>query len=359
MEQYSGLGEPVASGVHRPPATTGERRTRRAERILIIGGGIAGLSLAVAIRRWDLRPDIVERAEAWPTSGAGLYLIGAATRALGQLGLAAQVLDEGAVIRVQRFCDHRGNRLAEVDADRYWRGCGPCLGISRTALHQALADRIAGLPIRFGTSVRAIRQEESDVSVEFTDGSTQSYDLVVGADGVRSTVRRLAVGDSEPRFRGQIGWRFITRPTAATPPDGWTVYLGAGSAFLLVPIGRDAVYCYADRVASAREAEGSSRTVSRLRERFRRFALPGQDMLAQLGPGDQPHQSPIEEAAHERHLVLEPVLLLEGDIRRDRVEQRRQAERDAALDLDDEGLDGLAHPASIQSLISPSFTPID
>jgi 2-polyprenyl-6-methoxyphenol hydroxylase-like FAD-dependent oxidoreductase len=279
-------------------AMTGERRTRRADRILIVGGGIAGLSLALAIRRWDLRPDIVERADGWPTSGAGLYLIGAATRALGQLGLAEQLRDEGAVTRVQTFCDHRGNRLAEVDVDRYWRECGPCLGISRTALHQVLADRIAGLPIRFGTSVLAIHQEESGVSVEFTDGSSESYDLVVGADGVRSTVRRLVVGDAEPRFRGQIGWRFISRQTATTPPDGWTVYLGAGSAFLLVPIGRDAVYCYADRVASTREVEPPG-TVRRLRERFRRFALPVQDMLAQLGLADQPHQSPIEESAHE------------------------------------------------------------
>ncbi len=278
---------------------TAAARAGRADRILIVGGGIAGLSLAMALRRRDVHPEIIERADAWPASGAGLYLIGAATRALGELGVANEVLDEGAVTRVQTFRDHRGNRLAEVDVQRYWQECGPCLGISRAALHRVLAGRIEGVPIRFGTSVLAIHQEGARVSVELTDGSSKSYDLVVGADGVRSIVRRLTLGDSEPRFRGQVGWRFIARRTATASPDGWTVYLGAGSAFLLVPIGPDAVYCYADRSAPTREAEASGWNVSRLRERFRHYALPVQEVLEHLGVADQPHRSPIEEAAHE------------------------------------------------------------
>ncbi len=278
---------------------TSGRQTARADRILIVGGGIAGLSLAIALRRQGLRPEIVERAEGWPTSGAGLYLVGAATRALDQLGLASAVLNEGVVTRVQTFRDHRGRRLAEVDVHDYWRECGPCLGISRAALHRVLAERIDGLPIRFGTGVAAVHQEGSSVSVEFTDGSSESYVLVVGADGIRSAVRRLTLGDSEPRFRGQIGWRFIARRTAATPVDGWTVYLGERSAFLLVPIGHDTVYCYADRMARTPDVDASVWAVTRLRKHLADFASPVPEILDQIGLVNPPHESPIEEAASE------------------------------------------------------------
>ena len=271
----------------------------RATRILIVGGGIAGLSLAIALRRRGLFAEIIERADAWPTSGAGLYLVGAATRALGHLGLADPVLDVAAIIRRQTFRDRDGSRLAEVDVHEYWEACGVCLGVSRTALHCVLVQHIDGLPVRFGTTVLAVEQDGTRASVHIADGSIESYDLVVGADGIRSTVRRLAIGESKPRFRRQIGWRFIARRTAETSVDGWTVYLGGGSAFLLVPIGDDALYCYADRIASSPDAELPTGDIARLRERFHRFASPVRAILDQLESADQIHTSPIEEVAPE------------------------------------------------------------
>ena len=279
----------------------------RAPRILIVGGGIAGLSLAIALRRRGLRPEIIERADAWPTSGAGLYLVGAATRALDLLGLATAVLDEGVIIRRQTFRDSEGSALAEVDVHEYWKACGPCLGVSRAALHKVLVQQVEGLPVRFGTTVLAIEQQGSRVSVRFTDGSSEPYDLVVGADGIRSSVRQLALGESTPRFRGQIGWRFIARATASTPVDAWTVYLGSAGAFLFVPIRDDAVYCYADRMAASPNAEPPAGDVERLRERFRHFAPPVQEVLGQLASAEV-HRSPIEEVADEAwgrgHVVL-------------------------------------------------------
>ncbi len=271
----------------------------RPTRILIVGGGIAGLSLAIALRRRGLYPEIIERADSWPTSGAGLYLVGAATRALGHLGLADAVIDVGVGIRRQTFRDSDGSQLAEVDVHKYWHACGACLGVSRTALHRVLVQHIEELPVRFGTTLLAVQQDGTRASVHFADGSIESYDLVVGADGIRSSVRRLTIGESEPRFRGQIGWRFIARRTTETPVEGWTVYLGAGSAFLLMPIGDDALYCYADRIASSPDAEPPTGDVARLRERFHRFASPVRAILDQLESADQIHRSPIEEVAQE------------------------------------------------------------
>jgi 2-polyprenyl-6-methoxyphenol hydroxylase-like FAD-dependent oxidoreductase len=258
---------------------------------------MAGLSLAIALRRRGLSADVVERGGEDAGSGAGLYLIGAGTRALADLGLADAALHQGFINRTQTLRNHHGARLAELDVDAYWASCGPCLGLERAVLHHLLAERVASPPIRYGLRVVALRQHPERVSVRFTDGSDDSYDLVVGADGIRSAIRRLEFGESDPRFRSQVGWRFIARRPAGI--DGWTVFLGPGSAFLLLPIGGDRVYCYADRLAPRPIADPPEGRIERLWEIFRDFAGPVREILAELDSPERLHFSAIEEVVHE------------------------------------------------------------
>ena len=100
-----------------------------------------------------------------------------------------------------------------------------------------------------GQPVRRLSQHDDTVTVEFGDATADCYDLVIGADGIHSTVRQLAVGVCSVRPVGQLAWRFVTE----CPPDvtTWTVLLGRNVAFLAVPIGRGQVYCYCDAPPSA------------------------------------------------------------------------------------------------------------
>ena len=218
-----------------------------AVRVLIVGAGIAGLALARACRQHDLRLEVVERVTEWETTGTGLYLPGNAVRGLGALGIGPAVAARANPIGRQRFLDHRGRRLAEIDVDRFWDGVGGCLAINRAALHETLREANAELPIRLGTAVTDM-EDGAAPRVTFTDGPTGSYDLVVGADGVHSTIRSLVLGGQPARFVGQASWRFL----AAGFPDiaDWTVMLGRGRAFLTVALGQGLVYCYADRNTS-------------------------------------------------------------------------------------------------------------
>jgi 2-heptyl-3-hydroxy-4(1H)-quinolone synthase len=269
----------------------------RVERVLIVGGGMAGLSLAIALRQRGRTADIVERGGEGAAAGAGLYLVGAGTRALGALGLADAAVQNGFVNRTQTLRNHRGACLAELDVGAYWASCGPCLGAERAVLHGLLAEKVAGSQIRYGLTVDTLRQRPDEVAVRFTDGSSDTYDFVVGADGIRSSIRRLEFGESSPHFRGQVGWRFIARRPEGI--DGWTVFLGSGTAFLLLPIGANRAYVYADRIAPRPIADPPEGRVERLRELFRDFASPVCEVLAEIDSPEQLHFSAIEEVVHE------------------------------------------------------------
>src|SRR5688500_7678181 len=100
-------------------------------RILIVGGGIAGLALGRALRERGLVPEIIERATSWPAGGTGLYLPGNGVRALGTLGLADKMLARAVCMSHQRILDHTGRQLAEVELAKLWNPVGPCVGIAR------------------------------------------------------------------------------------------------------------------------------------------------------------------------------------------------------------------------------------
>jgi FAD-dependent urate hydroxylase len=262
-------------------------------RILVVGAGPAGLALARALGRAGFEPEVVDRVAAFGEVGAGIYLPGNAARALRALGLEAAVADRSATVGHQRFRNHRGRLLREVDLHRYWGRLGPCLALHRADLHAVLRE---GVAVRLGCGVETLGRVEGPVEVGFSDGRQDSYDLVVGADGVRSTVRRLAVDDRPPDPVGQYSWRWVT----ASPPgaDAWSVLLGRGASFLTIPIGGGRVYCYAD--VQAGPGDGGGDPVGRLRERFAGFADPVPELLDRLPGPDQIHVAPIEQVAEER-----------------------------------------------------------
>jgi 2-polyprenyl-6-methoxyphenol hydroxylase-like FAD-dependent oxidoreductase len=109
---------------------------------------------------------------------------------LRSLGLAAGVENAGTVVRRWCFCNEHGDLLSETDLEALWGNAGPCVGIERPKLQRALLPGVANVRCRLGTSVTSLAQDGRRVSVEFSDGSTGDYDLLVGADGVGSTEPR-------------------------------------------------------------------------------------------------------------------------------------------------------------------------
>src|SRR6187397_2302753 len=101
------------------------------DRVLVVGGGIAGLATARALLQRGIECDVIERAAAWTHPGAGMYLPGNSVRALDALGLRTKVVDRAHEITRQRFLDEHGRLLLDVDLPGFWGTTGPCAALGR------------------------------------------------------------------------------------------------------------------------------------------------------------------------------------------------------------------------------------
>jgi FAD-dependent urate hydroxylase len=241
-------------------------------RVLVVGAGIAGLTVARALRLAGFRPEIAEKLPASVVAGAGIYLPGNAARAFRELGLESPIRPLGQVIGRQRFLDAEGRQLCEVDLTQLWAGVGECRALPRAELHQVLLTG-AGGEVRHDTEVTALDLTADAVTVTFGHGRQAEYDLVIGADGRRSTVRALAALGGAARPAGQVVYRSVV--TGGPEIADWTSLLGQRAGFIVMPMGAGRLYCYADEAATEPPAD----PLVRLRELFGSYGGPVPEVL--------------------------------------------------------------------------------
>lgn len=211
-------------------------------RAIVVGGGIGGLSAALALHRIGWRATVLERSAELGEIGAGMSQAPNALRALAELGVEARARSVGVPTRAT------GNlRLPD---GRYLQRARPgdatvLLGFHRADLHRVLLEALPAGCVRTGGEVVALRQTDTSATVTYRDtrqdAATTDLDaeLVVAADGIRSTVRRLLWPDvPAPRFLGRTAWLGI----AEVPDLPGSMTLGRGAYFLIHPIARGRAY---------------------------------------------------------------------------------------------------------------------
>jgi 2-polyprenyl-6-methoxyphenol hydroxylase-like FAD-dependent oxidoreductase len=243
-------------------------------RILVVGGGIGGLSTAIALRRRDVDVDVVEINPKWDVYGVGIIQPGNAVRALDALGLAEQAVADGYAMKGSRFHDSQGNLLGEVPAlDLLGPKYPPMNGITRPRLHAIFQDAVksSGANIRLGVTVDSVGENGR---VAFSDGGDGEYDLVVGADGIHSRVRDLVFPDApEPEYTGQIVWRYnVPRPEGLDTLD---MFVGANGKAGFVPLSPELMYIlYIEAVPADAVKMPEDRLAEIFRERLAEFGGP-------------------------------------------------------------------------------------
>jgi len=180
-------------------------------RILIVGGGIAGLTLAIGLGRRGVRADIVEIQPRWNVLGVGISLTGPTLRALRTIGLIDACVKAAFGFGRIMVCDRDGVALDAMEVPKMNGPDYPAMvAIGRRALHEVLLDAVGkiGASVRLGVTVESFTQSSDAVEVAFSDGTRGRYDLVVGADGFHSKLREALFPDApKPKFTGLAVWR--------------------------------------------------------------------------------------------------------------------------------------------------------
>jgi 2-polyprenyl-6-methoxyphenol hydroxylase-like FAD-dependent oxidoreductase len=227
--------------------------------VVVVGGGIAGLSAAIGLRRSGHEVVVLERAPRIDPIGAGLTLFANAMGALDRLGMRDAVAAKGAPAIRSAILTSKGRELARVPGDLL----EGTIAIHRADLQRELAD--AAGEVRLRAEVTAVEERDDGVFARGADGKEERGDLLVGADGVRSVVRS-AIADVRPRYAGYTAWRGVS--PAPVEPGRLTESWGVGERFGLIDIGRGRTYWFATKNAPEGEPDEPEGKKAEILRRF-------------------------------------------------------------------------------------------
>jgi 2-polyprenyl-6-methoxyphenol hydroxylase-like FAD-dependent oxidoreductase len=263
------------------------------ERVAIIGGGVAGLGMARALELKGISCSVVDRLDEPPAGGLAINLPGNAVRALDQLGVLDQARQRGRPVGERVYRNASGKLLFRVDEDEFWGSFAP-LCLRRSDLLEILRRANGDLQPRWGEGVSKVRPSRAGVELTMSTGGSETYDFVVGADGVNSVARGAIAGaETRPSPMSAASWRFMA-PNPGV--DCWSLWSGARGTALMIPVDEQEVYVYASATRG-----GSVEDPTWMSDSFADFTEPVPAVVADaLAHPQNLYYSPIQEVRCER-----------------------------------------------------------
>lgn len=278
---------------------------------IIIGGGIAGLTTAIALRQAGVEVEVHEAAPELKPVGAGISLSINAMRVYRRLGLHEAIAAMGAPAHHLRACDHKQRVINETDGRKY----AEQYGVGFVLIHRArLQDTLmAALPegiVHTGRRLAHFEDNGTSVEAHFEDGHVATGDFLIGADGIHSATRRQLFPGAKLRYSGQTCWRGITQFSLTSDASNIQFEAWGGEyRFGCTPIGFGEVYWFAVQAAPAGGKDGSKQLNEELAGKFAHFASPVPELLHATDPShiirnDLYDLEPMPRWHHGRALLI-------------------------------------------------------
>lgn len=245
--------------------------------ILISGGGIAGLTTYIALTKQGHNVSIIEKRDSFTPNGSGLILAMNAMLMFKKLGLQEEVIAHSRELKGLRMTNEKGKSLSFTFLQSLkLKYKTQAVTIKRASLHKILENHIDFSKVRFSTQIRSIEASEQGKEVTFDDGSSQTYELIIIAEGLHSTTRALLLGANPYRFSGYTCWRAIVDVTFNHELiEMW----GNQSRFGIVPLSETQTYIYLTYNAEQNDEKLKSLTARDIKELFSSYGGKAPNVL--------------------------------------------------------------------------------
>ena len=216
---------------------------------IIIGGGIGGLTTAIALKQQNIDFEIYEAAPELRPVGAGIVMASNAMQVFQRLGIEKKVMEAGLEVQRAFGVDENFKVISGLDmkgkiAPRYGIGS---YAIHRGRLQQVLLSEIDEVKVYLNKRLDRVVQSDTKATAHFQDGTSVEADLIIGADGIRSAVRKSIFGDLPLRYSGQTCWRGMTKFRLPDDKKNNSYEMWGsqkGLRFGFVPTAEDEVYFF-------------------------------------------------------------------------------------------------------------------
>ncbi|NEQ36852.1 MAG: NAD(P)-binding protein [Okeania sp. SIO3I5] len=253
------------------------------EKVAIIGGGIGGLATAIALRKQGIDAHVYEKARELRPVGAGLSLNPNGLKALEAIkpSLVEQLKQAGSILKFINLRNNTGETTQQKKITLMEKYGQPMLIIRWSKLQEILASALPPEIIHLNHRCVSFTQNHNSVTVEFEGQKTVEVDLVVGADGIKSAVRQILIGDGEPRYLGRMSWRGLIRYShELLAANEATAMIAAPKNVTLMDVGDGYISWGAKMLCVDDSSLGSAADIkSRLLKEFGEWASPVPEII--------------------------------------------------------------------------------
>jgi 2-polyprenyl-6-methoxyphenol hydroxylase-like FAD-dependent oxidoreductase len=277
--------------------------------ITILGGGIAGLTTAIALKQRGYDVEIFEAAPQLQPVGAGLGLGANAIKALEKLGIEKGIINAGRKLPAFSFYNHKGTLLNTTNTDVLSQKYGlDNFTIHRAALHQQLLSYLTDVQLYLNKKAIGFSNSGDDTIVKFADGTEHKAQYLIVADGIHSAIRKQLLPNVAPQYAGYVCWRGVIDSSGMLINEASETF-GPRGRFGLVPLANNQLYWFACTNASLNSSTHKAYTINDLQKNFANYRKPIEEVLAktnnnQLIYGEIADLPPLEKFAYGNILLI-------------------------------------------------------